>query len=113
MGSHLHGVGGDQQVGVVKERDAGHLNNEHVCELNGQHEHQLPNAADLQEHGAGQQAEQHAVGEVLRREGSGLQRPGPTLPGPTPRPPEPTTFRPMRTCDETRRALVRNQKTGL
>lgn len=86
-GGHLHGIGGDQQVSVVKQCDPGHLDDEHVYELNGQHEHQLPNAADLQEHGAGQQAEQHAVGEVLRTEGSGLQRPG--LASPNPGLPEP------------------------
>lgn len=67
--SYIHGIGGDQKVSVVKECDAGHLDNEHIDELDGQHEHQLPNAADLQEHGAGQQAEQHTVGEVLEREG--------------------------------------------
>lgn len=64
----IHGIGGDQKVSVVEECDAGHLHDEHIDELNGQHEHQLSNAADLQEHGAGQQAEQHAVGEVLQRE---------------------------------------------
>lgn len=81
----IHGIGSDQKVSVVKECDSGHLYNEHVDELNGQHEHQLPDAADLQEHGAGQQAEQHAVGEVLQREGamsdpsSALALPGPSL----------------------------------
>lgn len=81
----IHGIGGNQKVSVVKERDAGHLDHEHVDELDGQHEHQLPDAADLQEHGAGQQAEQHAVGEVLQREG-GLRsqpRPCPYRPRPT------------------------------
>lgn len=82
-GCHLHGVGRDQEVGIVKECDTGHLNDEHVDELDGQHEHQLPDAADLQEHGAGQQAEQHAVGEVLRREGGRLSAPPPS---PAPRP---------------------------
>lgn len=66
----IHGIGGDQKISVVKECDAGHLYDEHVDELNGQHEHQLPDAADLQEHGAGQQAEQHTVGEILQREGA-------------------------------------------
>lgn len=81
----IHGIGGDQKVSVVKECDAGHLYDEHVDKLNGQHEHQLSDAADLQEHGAGQQAEQHAVGEVLQRQGamsdpsSALTLPGPSL----------------------------------
>lgn len=84
-----------------------HLNDEHVDELDGQHEHQLPNAADLQEHGAGQQAEQHAVGEVLRREGGRLSaRPppfprapppprAPPSPGPRPLPGSPQSLSPV------------------
>lgn len=84
----IHGIGGDQKVSVVKECDAGHLYDEHVDELDGQHEHQLPDAADLQEHGAGQQAEQHAVGEVLQRQAatsdpsSALALTGPSPPSP-------------------------------
>lgn len=85
-GCHLHGIGSDQKVGIVKERHTGHLDDQHVYELDGQHKHQLPNAADLQEHGAGQQAKQHTVGEILGGESSRPQRPGPALPGPAPPP---------------------------
>lgn len=85
----IHGIGSDQKVSVVKECDAGHLYNEDVDELNGQHEHQLPDAADLQEHGAGQQAEQHAVGEVLQRERGPCQIPALPLPFLAPPSPDP------------------------
>lgn len=65
---NIYGVGGDLHVSIVKEHESGYLDDEHVGELNGQHEHQLPDAADLQEHGAGQQAEQHTAGEILWRQ---------------------------------------------
>lgn len=120
-GCHLHGIGGDQKVGIVKECHTGHLDDEHVDELDGQHERQLPDAADLQEHGAGQQAEQHAVGEVLWETAGFRDRP---LPGPRPPASQPpsswTQVKPglgislqMQTCDMMQRTLIRNQEVGL
>lgn len=61
----MDGVGHHQQVLVVKEADLGHLQNEEVKNLDEEHEEELPDAADLQEDGGGQQAEQDAEGEVL------------------------------------------------
>ena len=63
-----HGVGHDQQVHVVEQGDLGHLHDEHVEHLDEEHEEELPYAAHLQEHGAGQQTEQHTGREVLQRE---------------------------------------------
>lgn len=51
---------------VVKEVHFGHLQDEEVEKLHEQHEEEFADAADLQEDGAGQQAEQHAGREVLR-----------------------------------------------
>lgn len=62
----MDGVGHHQQVLVVKEVDLGHLQYEEVKNLNEEHEEEFPDAADLQEDGGGQQAEQDAEGEVLK-----------------------------------------------
>lgn len=51
---------------VVEEVHFGHLQDEEVEELHEEHEEEFADAADLQEDGAGQQAEQHAGREVLR-----------------------------------------------
>lgn len=51
---------------VVKEVHFGHLQDEEVEELHEEHEEEFADAADLQEDGAGQQAEQQAGREVLR-----------------------------------------------
>lgn len=59
------GVSKDQLVCVVKQ---GHLRpfyQQDESELDKQHQDQLPYAADVQEHRAGQQGEQHAVAEIL------------------------------------------------
>lgn len=61
----LDGVGPHQQVLVVKQVDFGHLQNEEVKNLDEEHEEEFPDAADLQEDGGGQQAQQNAEGEVL------------------------------------------------
>lgn len=63
---NVDGVGHHQQVLVVKEADFGHLQDEEVDELDEEHEEEFTDAADLQEDGAGQQAQQHAGREVLR-----------------------------------------------
>lgn len=62
----MDGVGHHQQVLVVKEADLGHLQYEEVKNLDEEHEEEFPDAADLQEDGGGQQAEQDAEGEVLK-----------------------------------------------
>lgn len=64
----VNGVGHHQQVVVVKEVHFGHLQDEEVEKLHEEHEEEFSDAADLQEDGAGQQAEQHAGREVLRRQ---------------------------------------------
>lgn len=70
----MDGVGHHQQVLVVKEADLGHLQNEEVKNLDEEHEEELPDAADLQEDGGGQQAEQDAEGEVLEGEHADVLR---------------------------------------
>lgn len=67
LASHSQGDRTDQQVCVVKYVHLRPLDQQEESELNEQHERQLPDAADVQEHGAGQQGEQHAVAEVLQR----------------------------------------------
>lgn len=64
----LDGVGRHQQVLVVKQADFGHLQNKEVENLDEEHEEELPDAADLQEDGGGQQAQQNAEGEVLKED---------------------------------------------
>lgn len=64
----MEGVGHHQQVLVVKQVDFGHLQNEDVENLDEEHEEELPDAADLQEDGGGQQAQQDAEGEVLKED---------------------------------------------
>lgn len=61
------GVSKDQLVCVVKQ---GHLRpfyQQEESELDKQHQDQLPYAADVQEHRAGQQGEQYAIAEILGR----------------------------------------------
>lgn len=63
------GVSSDQLVSVVEQ---GHLRpfyQQEESELDKQHQDQLPDAADVQEHRAGQQGEQHAIAEILGRPG--------------------------------------------
>lgn len=60
--SHIvDGVGHDQQVLVVEEAHCRHLHHKQVEQLDEQHEEELADAADLQEDGAGQQAQQHTA----------------------------------------------------
>ena len=66
---HSHGIGGDKEVGVVEQCYLWPLHQQQEDELDEQHEGQLPYAADLQEHRAGQQRQQHAVAEILTRAG--------------------------------------------
>lgn len=59
------GVSKDQLVCVVKQ---GHLRpfyQQEESELDKQHQDQLPYAADVQEHRAGQQGEQYTIAEIL------------------------------------------------
>lgn len=71
---HSHGIGGDKEVSVVKQCYLWPLHQQQESELDKQHEGELPNAADLQEHGAGQQRQQHAVAEILWRTGDELRQ---------------------------------------
>ena len=63
---YLHGIGGDEEVCVVEQSDLWPLHQQQEGELDEQHEGKLPDAADLQEHRAGQQRQQHAVAKILR-----------------------------------------------
>lgn len=67
----LQRVGGDQQVGVVKQGHLRPLHQNDEDELDEHHESQLADTADVQEHGAGQQGQHHAVAEVLRQRRAG------------------------------------------
>lgn len=62
---HLHGIGGDKEVCVVEKCYLWPLHQQQEGELDEQHEGQLPYAADLQEHWASQQRQQHTVAEIL------------------------------------------------
>ena len=62
----LQRVGGDQQVGVVEQGHLRPLHQHDEDQLDEHHESQLANAADVQEHGAGQQGQHHAVAEILQ-----------------------------------------------
>lgn len=64
-----HGVSKDQLVCVVKQGHLRPLYQQEESELDKQHQHQLPYAADVQEHRAGQQGEQHAIAEILGEPG--------------------------------------------
>ena len=59
-------LGFDQQVCVVKQYHLRPLYQQEESELDEQHQSQLPYAADVEEHGAGQQGQQHAVAEILQ-----------------------------------------------
>ena len=63
------GVGNDQQVCVVKEGHLRPLHQHDESELDEQHESQLPDAADVEEHRAGQQGQQYTVAEILQQRG--------------------------------------------
>lgn len=65
----LHGIGGDKKVRIVQQCYLWPLHQQQEAELDEHHEGQLPDAADLQEHGAGQQCQQHAVAEILAQTG--------------------------------------------
>lgn len=58
--------GSDQQVSVVKQGHLRPLHQQEEDELDEQHQGQLPDAADVEEHGAGQQGQQYAVAEILQ-----------------------------------------------
>lgn len=64
-----HGVSKDQLVCVVKQGHLRPLYQQEESELDKQHQHQLPYAADVQEHRTGQQGEQHAIAEILGEPG--------------------------------------------
>lgn len=64
------GVGNDQQVCVVKQGHLRPLHQQEESELDEQHQSQLPYAADVEEHRAGQQGQQHAVAEILQQRGN-------------------------------------------
>lgn len=59
------GVSEDELVCVVKQSHLRPFYQHQESELDKQHQDQLANAADVQEHRAGQQGEQHAVAEIL------------------------------------------------
>lgn len=63
----LQPVGVEQQVSVVEQGHLRPLHQQEEDKLDEQHERQLPDAADVEEHGAGQQGQQHAVAEVLQQ----------------------------------------------
>lgn len=63
---HSQGIGRDKEVGVVKQRHLWPLHQQQEEELDKEHEGELANAADVQEHGAGQQAQEHTVRKVLQ-----------------------------------------------
>lgn len=65
----LHGIGGDKEVRIVQQCYLWPLHQQQEAELDEHHEDQLPYAADLQEHWAGQQRQQHAVAEILAQTG--------------------------------------------
>ena len=64
-----HGVGRDKQVCVVKQGHLRPLHQHEESELDEQHQSQLPYAADVEEHGAGQQGQQYTVAEILQQRG--------------------------------------------
>lgn len=61
------GVGNDQQVCIVKQGHLRPFHQQEESELDEQHQSQLPYAADVEEHRAGQQGQQHAVAEILQQ----------------------------------------------
>lgn len=75
---YSHGIGGDKEVGVVKQRYLWPLHEQQEGELDEEHEGQLPYAADLQEHRAGQQRQQHTVAKILEQREGVRRSPGGT-----------------------------------
>lgn len=63
------GVGNDQQVCVVKQGHLRPLHQQEESELDEQHQSQLPDAADVEEHRAGQQGQQYTVAKILQQRG--------------------------------------------
>ena len=60
------GISDEQQVCVVEQHHLRPLHQQQEGELDEQHQSQFPYAADVQEHGAGQQGQQYAVAEILQ-----------------------------------------------
>lgn len=69
-------VGDDQQVRVVKQGHLRPLHQQEERELDEQHQSQLPYAADVEEHGAGQQGQHYTVAEILQQTGDDQGRGG-------------------------------------
>lgn len=65
----LQGVSDEEQVCIVKQGHLRPLHQHEESELDEQHEGQLANAADVEEHGAGQQGQQNTVAEILQQTG--------------------------------------------
>lgn len=63
-------VGNDQHVCVVEQGHLRPLHQQEESELDEQHQSQLPYAADVQEHRAGQQGQQYTVAEILQHRGN-------------------------------------------
>lgn len=70
------GVGNDQKVCVVKQGHLRPLHQQEESELDEQHQSQLPYAADVEEHRAGQQGQQYTVAEILQQRGDSQGRRG-------------------------------------
>lgn len=54
---HLHGIGCNQKICIVKEGNPRHFHNDDIYKFNNQHQNEFPNAVDLKEHRAGQEAQ--------------------------------------------------------
>lgn len=67
--ANSQGVNKDQLVCVVKQGYLRPFDQQEESELDKQHQDQLPDAADVQEHRAGQQGEQHTIAEILGQPG--------------------------------------------
>lgn len=73
LAADLQPVGVEQQVSIIKQGHLRPLHQQEEDKLDKQHERQLPNAADVEEHGAGQQGQQHTVAEILQQGNTDLQ----------------------------------------
>lgn len=54
---NLHGIGCDQKICIIEEGKPWHFHNKDICKFNNQHQNEFPNATDLKEHRAGQEAQ--------------------------------------------------------
>lgn len=63
---HSQGVGMNKLVCVIKQDNLRPLHQDEESELDEQHQSQLTDAADVEEHGAGQQGQQYTVAEILQ-----------------------------------------------